>query len=202
MHDEPQVAARDRIDAERRLVEEQQLGLVDQRAGQAQLLLHPAGQLARQAIPKRAEPGEPEQPVQSSPSFLGRHVVQVGVEIEVLLHGEVRVQAESLGHVGDAGLRRLRIRRQALAQHDRVPARGPKHARQHTERGGLAGPIRPDETEQLPPTDLEAELVDRGHVRESTNQPVETDGGFGGGRFHQESVSRSRTSAGMPGFRS
>ena len=40
----PELAPRHRIDAGRRLVEQDQLGLVDQRAGQRQLLLHAAGQ--------------------------------------------------------------------------------------------------------------------------------------------------------------
>ena len=47
-HDLPQLAPRQRIDADRRLVEQQQLRRAHQRAGQAELLLHAAGEPAGQ----------------------------------------------------------------------------------------------------------------------------------------------------------
>ena len=47
--DRPEFAARHRIDADRWLVQQQQARARQQRAGQAQLLLHAAGQLARPA---------------------------------------------------------------------------------------------------------------------------------------------------------
>ena len=47
--DRPELAARCRIDADRRLVQQQQARARQQRAGQAELLLHAAGQLARPA---------------------------------------------------------------------------------------------------------------------------------------------------------
>ena len=53
--DLPQLPARQRIDADRRLVEQQQLRRTDQRAGQAELLLHAAGQPAGQAVGEAAE---------------------------------------------------------------------------------------------------------------------------------------------------
>ncbi len=55
--DVPQFAARQRIDADRRLVEQQQLGPADQRAGQAELLLHAAREPAGQAVGEWAERG-------------------------------------------------------------------------------------------------------------------------------------------------
>ena len=42
----PELAARQRIDAGRRLVEDEKVGIVDQGAAEAQLLLHAAGELA------------------------------------------------------------------------------------------------------------------------------------------------------------
>ncbi len=52
--DEPQVAPRDGVDAERRLVEEQDLRLVDEGAAEAELLLHAAGELAGEALLRTA----------------------------------------------------------------------------------------------------------------------------------------------------
>ena len=53
--DLPQLAARQGIDAGRGLVEQQQLRRADQRAGQAQLLLHAARELAGQAAHERRQ---------------------------------------------------------------------------------------------------------------------------------------------------
>ena len=55
--DLPQLAPRQRIDADRRLVEQQQLGRAHQRAGEAELLLHAAGQPAGQPAAERPERG-------------------------------------------------------------------------------------------------------------------------------------------------
>ena len=54
VHDEPQVAARDRVHAEGGLVEQQDRGFVHQAAGEGELLLHPARQLAGKARLERA----------------------------------------------------------------------------------------------------------------------------------------------------
>ena len=47
LDDPPQFPARERIDADARLVEQQQVGRSHQRARQSQFLLHAAGELAR-----------------------------------------------------------------------------------------------------------------------------------------------------------
>ena len=55
--DLPQLAARQRIDADRRLVEEEQVGRAHQRAGEAELLLHAAGKPAGKTPGERPEIG-------------------------------------------------------------------------------------------------------------------------------------------------
>ena len=59
----PELAARHRIDAGRRLVEQDERRLVDERAGERQLLLHAARQLAGQPRAERRELRHLEQPV-------------------------------------------------------------------------------------------------------------------------------------------
>ena len=61
VHDPPEVAARDRVDAEGRLVEQQHARLVDERAGEAELLLHAAGEGAGQPVAERPEVREGEE---------------------------------------------------------------------------------------------------------------------------------------------
>ena len=53
--DEPEVAARDGIHAERGFVEQEDLRLVDEGAAEAEFLLHPAGELAGQPALELAE---------------------------------------------------------------------------------------------------------------------------------------------------
>ena len=81
-------------------------------AGQAELLLHAAGELARQPAGEAGQVGEGEQPVERPAPGHARHAAEVGVEVEVFLHRQVLVQAEPLGHVAhDAGgARRARSR--------------------------------------------------------------------------------------------
>ena len=57
----PELAARQRVDPCGRLVEDQQVRIVDQRAAQRQLLLHAARQLAGRPVGKRIEAGCGEQ---------------------------------------------------------------------------------------------------------------------------------------------
>ena len=52
----PELAARQRIDAGRRLVEDQQIGIVNQRAAQPELLAHAAGELPGRPVRERREP--------------------------------------------------------------------------------------------------------------------------------------------------
>ncbi len=60
--DLPQLAPRQRVDADRRLVEQQQVGRAHQRAGEAELLLHAARQPAGEALGERPEVGHLHEP--------------------------------------------------------------------------------------------------------------------------------------------
>ena len=104
--DRPQFAPRRRIDADRRFVEQQQPRPRQQRAGQAELLLHAAGKLAGQTRGERAEPGEAQQPRDALGAQGARHRVQVGEQVEVLGDAQVLVEAEALRHVADRRMRR------------------------------------------------------------------------------------------------
>ena len=57
----PELAARQRIDAGGRLVEDQEVRVVDQRAAQTELLLHAAGQLAGRPVGEASQPDTVQQ---------------------------------------------------------------------------------------------------------------------------------------------
>src|SRR5215831_2345481 len=83
-NDVPELAPRQRIDADRRLVEKYELGRAHEGAGKAELLLHAAGQPASQALGEGYERSHFQQARILTRAFGCIDAVQVGVEIEVL----------------------------------------------------------------------------------------------------------------------
>ena len=149
-----------------------------QRAAQTQLLLHAPGELPRQPVLEGAEVGELIQPLEAGrPPRLG-HLVQIGVEVDVLADGEIAVQAEALRHVGDPVLDPFGVRRDARAPHQRISRAGPQDAGQHAERGGLARAVRPHQPEQLAGGDVEGEARHRREVAESPREAAQRDRGL------------------------
>jgi hypothetical protein len=98
--DLPEVAPRHGIDARGRLVEDEQLGGVDQSAGEGQLLLH----AARQAIGQPVAEGSHAQHVEQffAASLRVAHAVDVGEEGHVLVDGQVAVERKALRQIADA----------------------------------------------------------------------------------------------------
>ncbi len=108
-NDRPQIPARCGIHTDRRLVEQQQPRPRQQRAGQTELLLHPAGKLAGQTRGERAETGEAQQPRHALGAQSRGHRMQVGEQVEVLGDAQVLVEAEALRHVADRRMRQRGI---------------------------------------------------------------------------------------------
>ena len=94
---------------------------MNQRAAQAELLLHAAGELAYGARQERIQAGAVSQFVDAPPAFGGRMAEQAAEELQVLLDRErgVEVLAQTLGHVGDVGAHSIAVTgtRHIAAQH-------------------------------------------------------------------------------------
>src|SRR6516225_9834031 len=116
-NDVPELAPRQRIDADCRLVEKYELGRAHEGAGEAELLLHAARQPASQALGEGCERGHFQQTRILTRAFGCIDAVQVGVEIEVLRDAQIFVEAESLWHVADAVLDGLRLCYHVEVQH-------------------------------------------------------------------------------------
>ena len=162
----PELGARQRIDAGGRLVEQQKIRVMDQRATQAQLLLHAARQLAGRALEKRRQAGTARQVVDAAAPLGLAMAEQAREELQVFLDGErgIKVLAQALRHVGDAGANGVTVglARHVAAQHlDASRLDGAGTGQQRHQRG-LADAIRADHTHHAASGNVQRHILD-GH---------------------------------------
>ena len=124
---------------------------------------------------------------------------QVGVEIHVLLHGQVAVQPEALRHVADLVLHRLRFARHVVARHARAAFARVDQAAEHAQRGGLPRAVRPHQAEDLAPRHRQVQLV---HGRQRAEAPGQVAGFDDRLRIGSRQSSTISASAGMFDFSS
>ncbi len=156
----PQFAARDGVDADARLVEQQHLRRMEQRAGQSQLLLHAARELAGQPTGKGCQRRERQEAVKGLASLGADHATQIGVEIEVLEHREIFVKAKSLRHVTEHTPHRRDFADGIVTFDENAPLAGHEQPGHQPQERGLAGAVRADQPGDLSRLDAQVELVD------------------------------------------
>ena len=113
-----------RIDADGRLVEDEQLRPVEEADGDVQAALHAARELLGPVLRPVGQADDLEElgdPVAQRPAA---HAVELAEEDEVLAGGQVRVDRQVLGHVADGGLGRGRARDRSAGRRRR-PRRRP-----------------------------------------------------------------------------
>ena len=161
----------DRVEARGRLVEQDQLGVVDQRLGQADPALHALGVLAELAVLGGAQADHVDQPVDPLGPLGRRDLEQPAVEVERLLGVQELVEVRLLGQVadplvlGDVGRRLVEDQRVALGREEQ--------AEQELDRGRLARAVGPEQAEDLAPVDLEVERLERLDLRASPEVAVD-----------------------------
>ena len=133
VHQRPKLAARQRVYARGRFVQNQQIRAVHQRAAQTQLLLHPARELACRPVGKRRKAGRLHQPRNLPRTLLPVQTKQPRVEIDILIHrqGRIQVAPQPLRHKGDA-VRQIPphvLVRHIAAQHFHPPVLNHLHPR-------------------------------------------------------------------------
>ena len=163
LDDFPQFAARERIDTHRGFIEEEEIGGAHQRAGQPELLFHPAAELPCQASGEAGQVGHVQQPRIALPAFCSRHAMEIGIEIEVFLHRQVFIEAKALGHVTDAALQGCRLGARVEPQHGELARVGQHQARHESQQRGLASAIRADHGGEGPFGHLQGDVVQGMH---------------------------------------
>ena len=175
-HRRPEGVAPLDVHRDRRLVEHQQVGVADQRAGEAHALGLAAGELLGALRRGALQPGQLQHLVDAQ-----RPRVERGHHRHQLAHGEVAQQAAGLQHRADAA-GRDRVGRRAAEERHR-PGVGLGEPEQHVDGGGLAGAVGAEQRDRLARRDRDVDAAHRadGPVgrAEGLDQPLEVDPGLG-----------------------
>ena len=161
----PELAARQGVDAGGRLVEDEKVRVVDKGAAEAQLLLHAAGKLAGGTRFELLQARRRKKLVDLGATLRRRQSEQSAEEIDVLEHGERRVEvaAEALRHIGDAAadLAQCLLVGDGLVEDDDLAVLNDLHARDEPEQRGLANAIRPDHADHDARRNVDADVRER-----------------------------------------
>ena len=144
------ISAADDVEAGERLVEDDQLGIVQQRGRQQHLLPHAFRERRQRRVLIVFEAEQFQEALDLRLEHRVVHAAQAADQAQVLRRGEVRVEKRLFGNVAEL----LSIRRQvfedrlALPQH--VAVARLHQADEHADRGRLAGAVGAEIAEDLP----------------------------------------------------
>ena len=165
-----------------RLVEEQQVRLVEEGAGERRPLGGAPREVARRDVGDRGEAVRLQQRADVRPG-----PVEPAVEVEVLPDRQFRVEERLVGREPDPAARR---RDRVLQFHPAVADGSRRRARQgggHPDQGGLPGAVRPEESDDLPGGHREAHLVHHRDFPVAPGDAVGLEEGGGHGVFRASS---------------
>ena len=171
------VDALQRVEAARRLVEDQDLRVRQERHREAGALAQTAREVADEVARAVLEADALQHRGDAQPRLLAGHAVECGLQREHLLDAVLAVQRHGLGQVADPTPDLHRLAQDVEARDARRAGRGGQVARQHAHGGRLARAIRPEEPDDLPSLDAEADVVDRTQGAEAAGEVLDFDHG-------------------------
>ena len=161
----PELPPRQRVDAGRGLVQDEQIRIVDERTAKTELLLHSAGELTGRAILERIKRGGGQEFGDAGAALGSRLSEQPAEEVDILENAERRIEiaAEPLRHVGNAGAEAFEVGRlgKVAVEHHNLSALDCAHARNQGQQGGLADPVGSDHPHHLARRDFNRCIVER-----------------------------------------
>ena len=150
------------VEADRRLVEEEQLRLVQHRRRQLAADALSERELAYRRLQERVEIEYLAKALETRAIAPGRHAVDMAQELERVDQRQVPPQLHALSeHRADAFRELDPPARRLEPCHRDSTGRGHEDAGQHLDRGRLAGAIRAEVAEQLAALDAERDVLDR-----------------------------------------
>jgi hypothetical protein len=150
----PELAPRLRVEPRRRLVEEQQIGIADERAREREPLLLTAGQCTDARAPHLLELNELDDVIRRRPL-----IEEAAEQPHGLLDRELVGELRLLELNSKALLERSGVGFPAQAEHLDIARVACREAFADLDRGGLARAVRPEQAEALAGSHLEIEAV-------------------------------------------
>jgi hypothetical protein len=151
----------DRVEADRRLVEEDDLGVVEEPARDVQTLLHAARVALGALVLAALEADQFEELFDARLLDLRGHAVELCEVAQVVVAREPFVDAALAAEdVADALPDLARVLDDVVAEDAGVPRGRDQERDQHLDRRRLAGAVRPEQAEKLALLDLEADALD------------------------------------------
>ncbi|HEY6508301.1 MAG TPA: hypothetical protein VIY56_09830 [Vicinamibacterales bacterium] len=151
-----------RVEAGRRLVEDEHLGVVEQRLREADALPVALRELAALAVRHVGHPRALHHRGHARLAFGPRHALDARAEVEIFAHAHVGVERRRLGQIAGAALGLDRFLGEIEAGHDGGALGGRHVAGEHAHGRGLAGAVRAEEAEDFAAFDREADVADGG----------------------------------------
>ena len=187
----PELLAHLRVEADGRLVEQDEPRPVHERPRDQQPPPHPAAQLVHPRVGAVRELGDLERAVDRGAALAAAEPVEEREHDQVLLDGQRHVEVVELRDDAALRARLLGVLRQLPAQHLELALVGDRLRREELHRGALAGAVRAEEADARSLGDVEVEAVDGGDRAEALDDAAEADGGGG----HPPRVIRRRARA-------
>ena len=171
------VAGAGGVEARGGLVEEEELGVVQQGPGQGDPLALSGGEAAGEVVASLGH-AEPLEQLVDPPQGIGLAVAaQPGDVEQVLPGGQAVVEPGVLGEHAGAAADRVTFDGGVVAEHERAAAVGKQHPVEEPDGRGLAGAVGTEQGEHLPGLESEAETVDGQAGLEPAREPLGLDGG-------------------------
>ena len=162
-----------RVEADGRLVEQDELRIVEQPAGDEQPPAHAARELVDGVVAAIEQARKPERTID------GRGDVADAVEarehLQVLLDGDVDVEVVELRDDAHLGPGLLGPLRQLVIEHPEHALVGDRLAGQQPHRGRLAGAVGPEQAEADARVDVQIQPVDRPDLPERLHDTLQLD---------------------------
>ena len=156
----PQRGARLDVEAGRRLVEEEDARVVQQREREVEAALHAAGVRRGLAVGGVDEADALEQLVAARRALGARDALQAALQAHVLAAGEHRVQRDVLQRDADRGAHLRALLRDVVARDGGACRRRRQQRREDLDRRRLARAVGPEEAVDLAGRDVQVDAVD------------------------------------------
>jgi len=146
------------IESGQRLIQNDEPGIVDQRACQGHLLEHALGKAAAEIVGVRAQSQPVDQLVRAPFGQRAFDLPEPGDEFEVFERGQAIVDHRLIGDPCGDALGRDRIAPRVDAEDENLAGIGLHESRHHAQDRGLAGPVRAEQRIELACRDGQREI--------------------------------------------